>query len=243
MSDMPKGVVDGKTELVRWAQSIADRYVFHVPPWVVEDRHITLVGCGATGSYTAMLLAKASFKHFHLIDPDVVEAANVGVQLYNLANAKCGKAATLAGVLEVQGVPEDNITPNIKKFEDGDRWPRGTDVMILGPDNLEARRAVYNAMPHSTHRRKLFLDARIGPNNIELWATTVGKAKRWRAQYEKSLEGDVKPQPCGAEGSPWAGPIVASIITLTVVQWARRKPVPGLTHIDVSSSSWDEYTF
>src|SRR3990172_2701 len=78
----------------RIAQQTA-RFVRLMPPWLVRNMHVALVGCGAVGSYVGVTLAKMGFRSFELWDDDVVEEANVGVQLYDAADLGLKKTTAL----------------------------------------------------------------------------------------------------------------------------------------------------
>jgi len=71
----------------------------------LHPQEIVLVGCGGTGSHTARLIARllVHLKGLHLavptlrlVDPDVVEAQNIGRQLFVPAELGLPKAETLA---------------------------------------------------------------------------------------------------------------------------------------------------
>ncbi|MBE7073966.1 MAG: tRNA threonylcarbamoyladenosine dehydratase [Clostridiales bacterium] len=47
----------------------------------IASKHITIVGCGGVGGYTAIMLARAGVENFTIIDFDVVSSSNVNRQI------------------------------------------------------------------------------------------------------------------------------------------------------------------
>ena len=59
------------------------------PVQALQDLHVTMVGCGAVGSFTALALSKMGVGSMTLYDPDTVEVHNLPVQMFT--NADLGR--------------------------------------------------------------------------------------------------------------------------------------------------------
>ena len=104
---------------------------------------IAIVGCGATGSALAQLLARAGVGKLRIIDRDYVEASNLQRQsLFDEADAyestpkAIAAARKIAGFnseVEVEARVEDVVPGNIEAILEG------MDVVLDGTDNFETR--------------------------------------------------------------------------------------------------------
>ena len=104
---------------------------------------IAIVGCGATGSVLAQLLARAGIGKLRIIDRDYVEASNLQRQsLFDEADASestpkaIAAARKIAGFnseVEVEARVEDVVPGNVEAILEG------VDVVLDGTDNFETR--------------------------------------------------------------------------------------------------------
>lgn len=65
----------------------------------LADRSVLIVGAGSVGSYMAEVLARSGVGAFTIVDPDEVEAVNVGRSAYRVADVGLGKARAAAEVV------------------------------------------------------------------------------------------------------------------------------------------------
>jgi molybdopterin-synthase adenylyltransferase len=104
---------------------------------------VAIVGCGATGSALAGLLARAGVGKLAIIDRDYVEPSNLQRQsLFDehdadqslpKAIAAARKIASLNSDIQVEAKVEDLIPPNIEPLLEG------SDLILDGTDNFETR--------------------------------------------------------------------------------------------------------
>jgi molybdopterin/thiamine biosynthesis adenylyltransferase len=104
---------------------------------------VAIVGCGATGSVLASLLARAGVGKLRIIDRDYVEASNLQRQsLFDEADAleslpkavaAARKIAAFNSEIEVEARVEDVVPGNITALLEG------IDVILDGTDNFETR--------------------------------------------------------------------------------------------------------
>lgn len=122
---------------------------------LLESR-VAIVGCGATGSALASLLARAGVGRLRIIDRDYVEASNLQRQLLfdeadaadsvPKAVAACHKIAQFNS--QIVAVPQvSDLTP-----ENADQLLTGVHLILDGTDNFETRYlindyAVKNSLP------------------------------------------------------------------------------------------------
>ena len=120
---------------------------------LVQNTSISLVGCGAVGSFAAIALAKMGFRKWELWDMDIVEEVNVGVQLYDLSHVGKLKTHALSEIIEKNGEGMEIIT--VEKFEEDDRLE--ADIVICAVDTMAARALVLAGTPEGAW----FIDTRM----------------------------------------------------------------------------------
>ncbi len=102
---------------------------------------VAVIGLGALGSLSSILLARAGTGHIHVIDRDVVELDNLQRQvLYDerdIGEAKAVVAGRRIGEMnssvEIQSFPSDLIPKNV------DDILTGVDLVVDGLDNMKTR--------------------------------------------------------------------------------------------------------
>src|SRR3954451_1209511 len=104
---------------------------------------VAIVGCGATGSALASLLARAGVGTLRIIDRDYVEPSNLQRQtLFDEADAAeslpkaiaaCRKIASFNSEIIVEPIAADVTPSNIGSMLDG------MDLILDGTDNFETR--------------------------------------------------------------------------------------------------------
>jgi molybdopterin/thiamine biosynthesis adenylyltransferase len=85
-----------------------------------QQKHVVVFGAGALGSPVVEQLAKAGIGHITLVDPDTMEAANLGRHLLGIQHVDHAKAEAVADDVE-QSHPSCIVKPYIGKAE---RWLR-----------------------------------------------------------------------------------------------------------------------
>ena len=110
---------------------------------------VLLIGCGALGSTSAAILARAGIGHLRLVDRDRVELINLHRQLlYDEQDAASGapkaeiaarKLRAMNSEVKVEGLVADVDTENIRALL------RGVDLVLDGTDNLETRFVINDA--------------------------------------------------------------------------------------------------
>jgi adenylyltransferase/sulfurtransferase len=108
----------------------------------LRDSRVAIVGCGATGSAAAALLARAGIGELVIIDRDYVEASNLQRQtLFDESDAAESRPKALAAESKILSFNADvrveahatDLTPaNISVLD-------GADLVLDGTDNFETR--------------------------------------------------------------------------------------------------------
>jgi hypothetical protein len=99
---------------------------------------VNIIGCGATGSNLAMILARMGYKKFRLWDADVVEDHNLPNQAYFAKHIGMPKAEALSEL-----ITEFNPTAKIEfytEFFTEDDAEKLDDIVVMALDNMYGRR-------------------------------------------------------------------------------------------------------
>jgi len=155
VTSLRQGVETGKFE-ERYSRQILFRGIGAEGQERLTAGRVAIVGCGATGSALASLLARAGVGTLRIIDRDYVEASNLQRQsLFDekdaaeslpKAIAAARKIAAFNSEIVVEARVEDLVPGNIHVLLEG------MDVILDGTDNFETRYlvndyAVKNSLP------------------------------------------------------------------------------------------------
>lgn len=145
---------------------------------------VTIIGCGAVGSMTALALAKIGCANLTLYDPDTVEDLNVPPQMFHPGQVGHNKAFATAA--------------NLKHFMDSDStaharpWDFGTwqetPLVVVAVDSMATRKSIYEQLRTRLGLR-LVLEARMGLELARLYAFKPGDPDHQK-KYEKTLYSD-----------------------------------------------------
>jgi molybdopterin-synthase adenylyltransferase len=105
--------------------------------------HVTIVGCGATGSSVASLLARAGVGTIRIIDRDYVEASNLQRQmLFDEADAAESLPKAIAAARKIAAFNSGIVVdPRIADLVPGniEALLEGSELLLDGTDNFETR--------------------------------------------------------------------------------------------------------
>ena len=110
---------------------------------VSPRRGVALVGCGATGSALASLLARAGVGYLRIIDRDYVEPSNLQRQvLFDESDAAESLPKAIAAARKIKGFNSEVIVePHAADLtpQNVEELLSGVDVLLDGTDNFETR--------------------------------------------------------------------------------------------------------
>jgi len=137
----------------------------------IQEKTIVLAGVGGIGSYVGFLLARMKPSALFIFDPDTVETANMSGQLYGRSDIGVPKVSALSRMImtytdfgSVYAVPERFNADN-----------QGTNIMICGFDNMEARKTFFskwlehvNSKPENERGDCLYIDGRLAAEEFQV---------------------------------------------------------------------------
>lgn len=105
---------------------------------LIQSKRIGIGGAGGLGSNVAMILVRSGFKHFEIIDQDVIDASNLNRQQYFLNEIGLDKVSvTKKRLLDIN--PDLDITVYKNKWspENGSMYLRDCDFIIEAFDQAQ----------------------------------------------------------------------------------------------------------
>ena len=125
------------------------------PVQALQDLHITMIGCGAIGSFTALALAKMGAGNMTLYDPDTVEIHNLSTQFFT--NADLGRPKVIALADQLRTMTETTVTAIPDAYTDQPL----EGLVISALDSMDARRRVWRHV-RGNRDIALYADSRMG---------------------------------------------------------------------------------
>jgi len=149
-----------------------------------KDNRISIIGCGAIGSFVATSLAKMGLQKFMLCDMDKVEAHNLPNQFFTINDLNKLKVdATKEKMLEFN--PDCDIIWSRDKIEETGFPSKDCNIVISCVDIMETRKYIFDECKRNK-QVQLFIDTRMAGLQGQLYVVDMTKKKEIK-NYEKSL--------------------------------------------------------
>lgn len=205
---------------------LIDSSIFNTP--------IFQVGIGGIGSFTAITLAKMGFIDLTLVDNDNVSIENIPNQFYSKNEIDLRKVdAIQARLLEWEGIIPKALYERYSHFI---KYP-DESVVISAVDNMATRREMFNATKRRESNCLLFVDGRMGGQQIEVYTVNLCDAKAIE-DYEKSLWDDSETPdiPCTSKAIMYNCLMIASLISNNIRLALSRKEYKPLIIMDMENT-------
>lgn len=187
---------------------------------------ITIIGCGAIGSFTALTLAKMGFHNLFVWDSDQVSPENISNQFYKYNHIGLNKACALSAMIE--------DFENIRISPYACNWSRIEPLyptVIMAVDSMKARHDIYKAIKGKSSIKR-FIDGRMGGQQAEVHAYNNNRIEC--PIYEKYLWTDEEASElrCTQKAVMYNVLWIASHIANTLRLMLEDKPFQRLTYMD-----------
>ena len=162
--------------------------------------NIVVVGCGSTGSFTILTLAKLGFKNITAIDFDKVENLNIPHQFYRFSDIGEFKSKAIKEIVkDFTGLEIKTIN---KKIDEENRFLSNVNVdlnsiVIFCLDTIEARKFIYKEIKDMPIK---LLDLRMGSDGYQIYVIDL-ESESEKKEYEKLLNQEETPTTCGSKGT------------------------------------------
>ena len=162
--------------------------------------NVVVVGCGSTGSFTLLTLAKLGFENITAIDFDKVENTNIPHQFYRFSDIGEFKTKAIKEIvkdftgLEIKTI--DKKIDNENRFLDNIKMDLNT-IVIFCLDTIEARKFIYEEIKDIPIK---LMDLRMGGNGYQIYVIDLESEKE-KIEYEKLLNQEETPTTCGSKST------------------------------------------
>lgn len=177
----------------------------------ISSHSVSLIGCGALGSASAMALAKMGMKNFWLFDEDGVNEVNLPNQMYRIKDINKFKVEALREVMieyndEVLVLAENKmyITQPLQ------------EIVIVTTDSMASRQAIWKQFLLQK-RPWALIEARMGAEEGQIYTIKkdhIGVSYADGKFYEDRLYSDAeaKEMPCTAKAIIYNVFMIASLV-------------------------------
>ena len=189
----------------------------------VWDVHI--VGLGGIGSWVALFLMHKGVPVIHAYDDDVVEASNLGHQLWRPSDAtrRLPKVVALSEYAEREEL-ETKIVPHQVRVTESS-WQNFSGIVISGPDSMASRKAIWSHVAFNSDV-DLYVDGRIGGEAFQAYTLNPSDPQQVE-RYMSSLYSDemADQDPCATRQDFESALALGSHITHNLTLFVQGRPL------------------
>ncbi len=202
------------------------------------DFPITIIGAGASGSYTTLALAKMGCLDVDIYDNDTVEPHNISNQIFGAEHLTRPKVVALA--CEVTRLTQTLPGQFNQRYTD---QPLGHDdpkrLVISSVDNMEARRTIWEQAKSQGSRARpiTIIDPRQGGEYIVIYTAKSHGDLLGVQAYEETLHpaGESMQLPCTARAVIYNSMLTGALVAILVKKHALGQPLPRKIAVDCST--------
>ncbi len=180
---------------------------------------VTVIGAGATGSFTALTLAKMGIRDITVYDFDTVEEHNLPNQFYRERDLGKPKALALKEIiLEFEGL---EITARNEKY----RGQRLKGIVIPCVDSMDTRLNIWRFVKGNPEIL-FFIDSRMGAEVMQMFSLNPMDLSQC-SEYEKNLfsSSEALQERCTAKTIMYTVLALASIVSNQVKKFLMGEPM------------------
>jgi len=182
-------------------------------PEKFNDVRFHVIGAGAVGSYTALILGKMGAQEITIYDPDRVEETNISNQLYKHDDIGKNKVDVLESLLKEHTETEIRKVP--QKFNN----LVSHGIVISAVDSMESRKDIWDNI--KDQRFKLYIDSRMGGLTGVVYPVYPGDSS-----FDQKLEGTRVDLPCTGRGISYTSSGISSFIGILVKKFLNGQETP-----------------
>lgn len=157
-----------------------------------QKTNIIVVGCGSTGSFITLNLAKLGFNSISVIDFDKVEGHNIPNQFYRIKDIDKLKVDALKEI--VKEFTDIEINTINQKIDENYNFDVDLNTLfIFCLDNIETRKTIYEKIKDFPIK---LIDTRLGGEGYQIYSVDLENEEEKKV-YKENLEGETADAPCG----------------------------------------------
>ncbi len=172
---------------------------------------ITVIGCGAIGSFTTLSLAKMGFEDIEVWDADVVSVENMNSQFFRFRDIDKSKTMALKEI--VQDFTKVKIRTKTRFYEEGIL----DGIVIVAVDSMSARKTVWENHAGKSTSTIAIIDPRMGAEEAQLHVV-IPMDPTDQKVYPKSLytDEDAVQEACTAKATVYTATMLSGLVCKAV---------------------------
>lgn len=196
-------------------QSVQSYGRFKNLPWFdkMSQSLIFVGGAGGIGSHVVFQVARTG-ANVVAVDLDTVSRENLAGQMYGESHIGMKKVDAISEVIDYL-CEENNFTPlDTEITEDGGQWQsivQRCDAVVVGFDNLKARKLVYDEWKTNGKEESIFIDGRLSAESFTVYTVTKQSSEEDFIAYEQTYfpESERVELPCTMKATTHCGAGIA----------------------------------
>lgn len=206
------------------------------PDKLKEPIHI--IGAGAIGSFTALMLAKMGATDITVWDDDTVSIENMSCQFYRFKDIGIAKTLALQNIiLDFTGV---KIKPIAMRWS-SEVVQETRGLVISAVDSMDVRRELFNYCSND-YRIRWFLDSRMGAETALLYVMRPSNSQD-RTSYANSLyeEKNAVQERCTAKSTVYTANMLSGHLVKAVKDILVSEEYPRITQWHIGMNEMQVY--
>ena len=157
-------------------RDLFDPETFHTP--------VHVLGCGGTGSFVALFLAKLGIKDITIYDFDKVEEHNLPNQLFGVYDVEKPKVEALCDI-----ITDSTMTAVVTKFARVTGEQRLSGIVFMLTDTMKSRKDIWEKAIKMKPAVQLLIETRMGLSEGRIYTINPANLDQIK-MYEETLYSD-----------------------------------------------------
>ncbi|MBQ3420178.1 MAG: ThiF family adenylyltransferase [Romboutsia sp.] len=207
--------------------------IFNVNEWNNMNERINVIGCGATGSWVALSLAKLGIENVYLYDFDKVEMHNLPNQAFGVSDIGQNKAEAIKNTIKnLTGLEYKAFDKQVNR---NDKLPGITFLLV---DSMKAREGIMQSLKFNP-QSKYAIETRLALEGGILHFVDCNNLEKIK-NFEDTLFSDSEAQvsACGHSLSlGCTSQIVANMAVMQIIKLQNKQDIPFKTLMDFTTNT------
>lgn len=206
-------------------------------PMATLNKPITIIGCGAIGSFAVLALAKMGLTDITVYDYDTVSIENMSNQGFRFRDIGVPKVHALTDIVQDFSLTKLKAVNRLFTAED---ISTTKGILITAVDSMAARRMIRDALTTRMHYVTHVIDPRMGAEVYAQYAYGINTDNKW---YDNTITDDsvTVQENCTAKSTVYTATLAAGMITKTVKNILLNETYPNTVDWNIKLSN--QYCF
>ena len=214
---------------------------------ILDNMNALVVGVGALGSHLSLILNKMGAAGVYVVDPDIVQSPNLGVQAFN--ESDCGNAKVDAIALQQRHTGKGVILPFCMEWEEFAKVSlphriKSITHVFMCVDSMKVRAEIFGNLV-DLDWCGILVDGRLAANmawahSLALEYTEGGRQSHSEALwYEKTMYPDseaVDVQNCAVQMTAYSAYVTVGLMVSQAMRFSQEKLAPESLGIDMNNA-------